>query len=251
MPKKKIKASFMRFVQKFRNLIFPQDIKCIFCKEELNNHSMNSTCEICLNSLPYIINSCPKCGGVLSTETMGVCFDCKRNNYSFEQAFSVFTYENSVLNAIHTLKYFGKKYLAKNFAYFMAQKIQTENISFDYITCVPMFKDKQKERGFNQSELIAEEISKLLNVEYLPMCKKVVNTSSQTQHTFSERKANVKNSFKFISNFKPYIKNKNVLIIDDVFTTGATCDELSNVILKAGANKCYVITLAHVCLNRS
>ena len=79
--KKTFKEHFNRFTTYLKDIIFPRNIKCIFCKDELNNNSLNSTCEICQNKLPLITHCCPRCGGVLSNEAMGVCIDCKINNY--------------------------------------------------------------------------------------------------------------------------------------------------------------------------
>ena len=83
------------------------------------------------------------------------------------------------------------------------------------------------------------------------MCNKITNTISQTELNYSERKANVKDSFKFIAEHKNTIKDKSILIVDDIFTTGATTSELSNVLLQAGAKSCHVLTLAHVSVNKS
>ena len=94
--------------------------------------------------------------------------------------------------------------------------------------------------------MLAKEVSSFVNVPYLPLCIKKFNTRSQTELSFKERRANIKDSFEFNKEYKSTIKNKNILVIDDVFTTGATCNEVSTTLLKAGANKCYVLTLAHV-----
>ena len=244
--KVKLKSKLQKFTNYISNLIFPRDIKCIFCGEELNNKASNSTCEICYPILPFIKKSCPKCGGLITEENTGVCVDCKINNYNFTMAMSVFEYIDQPLNVIQKLKYNGKKYLAKPLGYYLAQRLATENINIDYITFVPIHETKLKLRKFNQAELLAKEVGSLLNITCLPLCIKKINTKSQTELSFKERKANVKDSFEFKKEYKSTIKGKNILIIDDVFTTGATCNEVSSVILKAGASNCYVLTLAHV-----
>ena len=247
MPQKiNFKEKFNKFAKYLGDIIFPRDVKCIFCGEDLNNRAYNSTCEICYPILPFINKSCPKCGGLVTEENSGVCIDCKINNYSFTRAISVFEYIDKPLNAIQKLKYNRKKYLAKPLGTYLAQRLVTENIDIDYITFVPIHETKLKIRKFNQAELLAKEVSTLLDIPYLPLCEKVINTPSQTELSFKERRANVKDSFAFNKNYKKQIKDKNILIIDDVFTTGATCDEVSSIILKAGAKNCFVLTLAHV-----
>ena len=246
----KFKDKLQKFKHYLSDMFFPRNIKCVFCKDELNNNEFNSTCELCLSSLPFINKACPRCGGVLPSEATGVCVDCKINNYEFVQAFSVFEYKNQVSKVLHDLKYNKKKYLVEPIAKYMAQKINILNISVDLITCVPIHKDRLKLRGFNQSELISKEISKLTNIPFYNICEKFINTKSQTELGFSERKENVKDSFKIIRSNKHLIKDKNVLVIDDIFTTGATSNEVCKVLLNAGANNCYVLTFAHVNIER-
>jgi len=250
MQKKNLKEKLNKFGKYLKDIVFPRNLKCIFCKEELNQNEMNSTCEVCLQTLPFITNACPRCGGVLPKEATGVCVDCKINNYDFISAFSVFEYKNEVVSVIHNLKYNGKTYLVKPIAKFMAQRFATENIEIDFLTSVPIHAEKFKVRGFNQSELLAKGICELLGYKYLELCQKVINTKSQTELNFSERKDNVKDSFAFNKQFKGQVKGKSVLIIDDIFTTGATSNEICKVLLKAGVAKCYVLTFAHVNINR-
>jgi len=250
MPQKiNFKEKFNKFAKYLSDIVFPCGVKCIFCGDELSNREYNSTCEICYPILPFINKSCPKCGGTITEENSGVCVDCKINNYNFTKAISVFEYVDQPLNAIHKLKYNRKKYLAKPLGAYLAQRLVTENINLDYITFVPIHASRLKERKFNQAKLLAQEVSSLLDIPLLALCEKVINTKSQTELSFKERRANVKDSFAFNKQYKKQIKDKNILIIDDVFTTGATCDEVSSVLLKAGAKNCFVLTLAHVKVN--
>ena len=249
--KKNFKDNFKSFLKYLKGIVFPQHIKCIFCGDELNGTEMNFTCEDCLKSLPFISNPCPRCGGEIAEENSGVCVDCKINNYHFENAYAVFNYQDNVLNAIHKLKYNGKKNLAEPFAMFMAQAIATKSLLPDIVTSVPIHNAKLKQRKFNQAELLAKEVCSLTGLDYIDLCEKVINTPSQTSLTFSERKANVKDSFKVIKQHIPTIKGKTILIIDDVFTTGATTSELSKTLLVKGAKECYVLTLAHVNINKT
>lgn len=250
MPQKiNFKEKFNKFAKYLSDIIFPQDVKCIFCGEDLSNRAYNLTCEICYPILPFINKACQKCGGSITEENSGVCVDCKINNYSFTRAISVFDYIDKPLNAIQKLKYNRKKHLAKPLGTYLAQRLVTENIDIDYITFVPIHQEKLKIRKFNQAELLAKEVSSLLDIPLLPLCDKIINTKSQTELSFKDRRANVKDSFAFNNAYKNHIKGKNILIIDDVFTTGATCNEVSSTILKAGANNCFVLTLAHVKIN--
>ena len=106
---------------------------------------------------------------------------------------------------------------------------------------IPLSDKKKKKRGFNQSEEIAKIISEVTKIETDFNCIiKVKDNKSQTELTRKERIENVKNTFKIIKN----IKNKNILLLDDVYTTGSTMEECAKTLKSAGANKVWGITIA-------
>ncbi len=115
--------------------------------------------------------------------------------------------------------------------------------NIDYISYVPMHKSKPKLRGFNQNFLLAKGLSKKLNI---PLGKnillKIKDTKSQSSLNKRDRLLNLKDAFE-VSN-KAEIKSKNILLIDDIFTTGSTVSECARCLKTAGANKVYVLTVA-------
>lgn len=232
------------------NLMYPQNIKCMFCMEELNQNSYNNTCENCLNVLPFITNPCEKCGSPMNENQVGVCFKCKNKNYNFVLAKSIFEYKDMPLMIVHNLKYNGKKYLVDYIVRYMLDVFATWNVFPDFITCVPMIKAKEKEREYNQSKLMAEKFAKEVKIPFYEFCYKSKNTDSQTELNTNQRIKNVVGSFEFIKENKKLIKNKTILIIDDIITTGATVNEISKVLLGAGAKECYALSFAHTRLNK-
>lgn len=233
------------FLTKIKDLIFPQHIKCIFCDNELSNRSKNETCEICLKTLPFISNPCPRCGNPLNNEIDGVCFDCSANNYSFKLARSIFVYEGKVASLVQHIKFDKQIYLVEPATNYLLEELNKMQIVPDFITDIPMFTEKLKSRGFNQSEMFCKNLSSKSGVPFLELCEKVKNTPSQVSLSFKERKQNLIGAFKLKKEFKKTIKGKNILIVDDVFTTGATSNEISKVLINNGAKACYVLTLAH------
>ena len=143
------------------------------------------------------------------------------------------------------VKYNGKLYLVEHIIKYLLDIYATWGIFVDIVTNVPMFPTKEKERGYNQSKIIAQEFAKSANISFFETCEKVIDTVSQTTLNTNERLKNVENCYKVKSEIKRKLKNKTVLIIDDVITTGATTNELSRIMLKAGAKTCYVLTFAH------
>lgn len=240
-----MKQKIKKFANKILDLIYPKNIKCMFCAEELNQNSYNCTCEVCLKSLPYIMRACEHCGTELNEEETGVCFRCKTANYNFVQAKSVFSYKDLPLNVIHNFKYNKKKYLTEYIVKYLLDAYGTWNLFADFVTFVPMFPQKEKERGFNQAKLMAERFADGAKLSFLDCCEKIKDASSQTNLDAKQRAQNVKDCFKVKSEHKKFIKNKIILIIDDIVTTGATTSELSRVLIEAGAKACYVLSFAH------
>lgn len=245
-----MKQKISKFKDMILNLMFPSGIKCMFCDDELNQNSYNTTCENCLETLPFIKNACERCGSQMRENQQGVCLKCKSTNYNFTQAKSVFEYNEAPLVVVHNLKYNGKKYLVQYMVKYLLDIYATWNVFPDFVTNVPMFKLKEKARGYNQSKLLADEFSKKSNIPFYEFCAKVVDTQSQTDLNTKERMENVMDSFAFKPEFKKMIKGKTILIIDDVLTTCATTSEVSKVLLNAGAKECFVLSFAHTKLQQ-
>ena len=243
-----MKNVFKKLNHYFRKLIYPNEIKCIFCCDELNQNEYNSTCENCLKILPFVDRCCEKCGNPISKNNTAVCSICATTNYDFVQARSVFIYKNEVLQTIHKFKYHNVKYLHKPLTKYMLDFYATQNLFVDCVTFVPMFKKKLKLRGYNQAKLLAEEFCKQTKLPLYDFCEKIVDNTSQTELDFKARRENVKDTFKFKTELKSEIKDKRVLVIDDIFTTGATTNEVCKVLLEKGAKECFVFTLAHTML---
>ena len=243
-----------KFVSKLKdsilNLMFPEDIKCFFCLNELNENSENNTCEKCLNNLPFIHNPCIRCGVNMDKENMPLCMLCKTHNYHFIQARSPFVYDGKPLEVVHKLKYNNMKYLSKHMVKYMGETYGKWGVFADFVTSVPMFKDKEKQRGYNQSTMLAKDFCKLVGLNFLECYVKTKNTESQTTLKVNERFENVKDIFEIIPEVKEQIAGKTILIRDDGITTGATVNEISRVLLEAGAKECFALSFAHASLRK-
>jgi len=244
----------IKFIDKIKNsvlsLMFPEDIKCFFCLNELNENSVDNTCVECLKSLPYILDPCVRCGVNMDKENMPLCMLCTTHKYNFIQARSPFVYEGKPLEVVHKLKYNNMKYLSKHMAKYMGYTYGKWGVFADFVTSVPMFKDKEKKRGYNQATILAKDFCALAGLNYLECCRKIKDTESQTTLNIKERFENVENTFEILPEIKEKIKGKTILIIDDVITTGATVNELSKVLLAAGAKECFALSFAHASLRK-
>ena len=158
----------------------------------------------------------------------------------------LFKYEGKIRQKIIDFKFNEKPYLKNGFAMLFLQNKEMYSYlnKYDIIIPVPIHKYKEKNRGYNQSELIAKQISKSLKNVKLEknIIKKIVNNKQQSTLNLKDRKENVKNVYKVLDNKK--IIGKNIILFDDVYTTGSTVSECSKVLKQAGAKKVAAVTIA-------
>ena len=149
-----------------------------------------------------------------------------------------FKYENIIRSQILGIKFQEKPYIYKTITNFLKNMQKSfENLKrYDIIIVVPISKQRKKERGYNQSYLIGKEISKIINVPILKnVLLKVKNTVSQSSLNKKQREENTKGVYEIKNNAQ--IKNKKILIIDDIYTTGNTVNECAKVLLQNGAKR--------------
>lgn len=150
---------------------------------------------------------------------------------------------------IHHLKYSGMKslgiFLGEHLSGYAKIQLEESKENFDYIIPVPLHKTKVRERGYNQSEFIAKGISEKLNIPLLANAiSRMRYTKSQTKLNLKQRAENMKNAFKLNIDKKELIRDKNIIVLDDVITTGATINECVQILKDAGANKIFALSLA-------
>lgn len=151
----------------------------------------------------------------------------------------IYKYDGIVREKIIQYKFNEKSYLYRTFAQSIinSEKIFGKFDSYDIITFVPISKNRKNERGYNQSELIAREFNNYKNILIKPN-----DTQPQSVLTREERKNNIKGAYKVID--VKIIKEKSILLIDDVFTTGATANECSRILMQNGAKNIDILTIA-------
>ena len=231
----KLKAGFLEF----ENALMPE-YSCLVCGRECKDTNM-LICENCKGILiPIAGHVCEKCGNPVP-DGCYICDECKNKELFFNKARAAYIFDDSSKKLVYDLKYFGKKFAAKHIARELI-KPMCDFESPNLIVPVPLHKNRLKERGYNQAELIAKSLSELtsLPINTTALTRKI-ETETQTGKSKEERKANVVGAFSIKNSLE--IKNKNIILIDDVFTTGATTNECARVLKKAGANKVYVLTV--------
>ncbi|MEX2411141.1 MAG: ComF family protein [Candidatus Paceibacterota bacterium] len=198
------------------------------------------------------IDLCEKCFKKLENTNVYEIVEKLNKNFWL---ISISNYKNLMIrNLIHILKYKNKTSSINILNILITKRIKKNNINFkDWIIIpIPIHKRKERVRGFNQSKLIAKELQKIIiknkGLDKSPIIStnnliRTKNTKSQVKlENIEERRRNIKNSFKVI-NYET-IKNKNIILVDDVFTTGSTMKEAVKILRKNGANKILGFVIA-------
>lgn len=228
------------------NLFYP--LRCQVCGVGLEPDNKRHIClncykEIRINAPPF----CIKCGRPIKIKGSKQldCHNCKNRSFYFNRAWAACKYENVIKECLHSFKYKRKLHLLRLLSELMHNftKEFIEIDKIDLLCAVPLSRSKLREREFNQSQLLAEEIAKKFNKKISKNnLRKVVPTPAQAKLKRDERLSNLKNVFKIKE--PSLFKGKSILLIDDVFTTGSTMNECSRVLKETGAKKIYGLVLA-------
>lgn len=208
----KIIGYILKVYNEILDIIYPAEEKCIICKSD------------------GFIGLCPCCKKSINR----AIFENNNLSYGF--------YGGILKKLILEFKYesnYTAGYLLSNF---LLEIIEENNIKADVICYVPMTKKAEKKRGFNQCKVIAKNISNATGIPVRKCIKKIRNTKEQKTLNKEERIENLSGAFKV--NNVDNIRNRNVILIDDVITTGATISECQNILKKSGAKKIIVLTIA-------
>jgi ComF family protein len=209
---------------------------CSSCKIKLPA-SEKFVCSSCLNNIKKATDE------RLSLEFKRKFFD-KKVIRDFKSLY-VFEKDKELQNIIHSLKYNGRFLIGIFLGSELGKKIKNEiwNSNINLIVPVPLHQLKKAERGYNQSFYIAKGLSKEVNIPFgSGIIKRKKYTQSQTTMNLKERQKNIEEAFKVRNDKK--IKEKNILLIDDVITTGATISECGKILLDSGAASVYAASVA-------
>lgn len=240
---------FRGFFKGIKDLIYPNC--CLACKNRIDPAKAQSlVCTQCWEkiekNLPPFCASCGRRLDKLST-AKNICSSCLRFKFHFDRAFSPCAYTGVIKKLIHEFKYTGKDYLGKPLGELMNKFIKDYRLPIEYldfIIPVPLHNSRLREREFNQAQILSEQIAKEFNKKVLlNVLVRSKQTKTQTELAFEERRKNVEKSF--IVRNPEGIKGRNLLLIDDVLTTGATSSEAAKTLKDSGARIIFVMTLAN------
>jgi ComF family protein len=224
------------------DLLFPPS--CSYCKEATVD-SDKYLCQKCFSQHKFIKTPyCTCCGRVFSSRDENhLCGDCLKSSWAFDKARSLFSYEEVIAGLIHNLKYSEVMTGFNTFRWLSKQSTLLDDLTVpDVILPVPLHIKRLRQRGFNQALLLAKALfsddKKKIRHDLLA---RQVDTPSQTGLSGIERRKNLRNAF--VIKTPSSLNGKNVLIFDDVFTTGSTIHECAKVLKSAGANRIEALTI--------
>ena len=220
------------------NWLYPP--ACIACRVKLPVNMGNFyICERCEPLFEKVTPpSCNKCGQVLNADDEN-CASCFGKCFHFESNVSMFMYDELMRDLLRDMKFRNKKRIATGLGLLFAKSIELPDEEF-LLTWLPMHPKKQKERGFNQAEIMAKEVAKEFGIPCKNLLKRTVDTPAQSGLHPKLRKENVMGAFET----NQTVLGASIIIIDDIFTTGASLDECAKVLKESGAKNVCAQTLA-------
>lgn len=218
------------------HILYPR--RCAYCGRVIDYSRM--MCADCEKELPRIKDvTCRKCAREKSE-----CV-CKGSENYYDSVAAPFYYEGCVRNGVHIFKFRNGFRNYEAFAYEMAETVKKRfaDIRFDFITEVPMTRKSRKRRGYNQCFYLAKGISGLLGIEHKPdVLSKIYNTKIQHEIKYYLRKGNLTGAFDVPDPSE--VKDKTILLCDDILTSGETLNECAKMLWLHGAKEIHCITLA-------
>ncbi len=247
----------MNFIRGLIDLIYPP--RCIICNNFLWSQQLSicgkriSLCQDCIDKFTRIDPPfCLTCSKPFQGDSSGNhhCEECLRRAPFYNRLMAPFLFQGELMNAIYDLKYEFKTYVADSLGPLLAEHaiMALDNAGNFIVMPVPLHTKRLRQRGFNQSLLLARYVAKALDVDidYLSLVRSRF-TQPQTGLKKKERQRNVKKAFELKSPHS--VKGKNILLVDDVATTGSTLNECARVLKKAGAKKVIALVLARAVIS--
>ena len=235
------------------DLIYPASLYCACCGKIIDESRTYRLCNECMDGIKWIdTRTCIRCGRKLSdSNPSDTCFNCRQHPHAFDRGFTCTEYGTHERAMVFALKYDGRSDLAVVLGEILTDRMLAESDqqelqqTYDVILPVPVHPHKRAKRGYNQAALLAEEFGRRTGI------KADDTVLARTRETYvmkylgpDQRRENIQGAFEIIRGRECRVLGKNVLLIDDIYTTGATVDEITRVLKEAGAAHVDVLTFA-------
>ena len=229
----------MNIWKKCLGILFPQT--CYFC----GRIGTEPMCPECRKKVEYIEEPrCKRCGKPIRYQEKEFCHDCTEKEFFYEQGRSIWLHKGPVKWSVYQFKYKNRRVYAEYYAEecYRLYARQLKEWKIDLIVPVPLHKRRRRKRGYNQAEILACQLGRLSGI---PVSAKSVvrmkNTRPQKELNDKERKKNLHDAFGVIKTFQT---TRNVLIVDDIYTTGNTINSMARSLKEKGVEKVYFLTIS-------
>lgn len=221
------------------NLLYPP--VCPFC----GKLSPEGICAACRNKIVYVSEPrCMRCGKPLRDEAQEYCQTCARRKSAIDQGRGLWLHTDPVSGAVYRFKYKNKRIWGRIFATELARRYaeQIRDWEINEIIPIPLHASRKRQRGFNQSEVVARELAALTGIPCrVDVLLRIRKTVPQKKLDPDGRAANLRGAFGVSRSWRACEK---VLLIDDIYTTGATVEKAAKMLKKAGCRNVYFLTIS-------
>jgi ComF family protein len=241
-----IAASMKRLNMLVRTLLdFIYPPHCAICEAYIDGGTERIVCPVCWGKVHLMVSPrCGRCGKTVETP-VEVCPTCERWEHSFSRARTAARFEGVVQDLVHLMKYQGKCSIAKRLGATLADSMRDDSTigQIDLLLPVPLHPSRERERGYNQSALIARALGEDLGIPVEErLLQRIRNTKTQTQLNAFDRAVNVAGAFR-VKNPESVV-GRSLALVDDVMTTGATADACASALIAAGASQVTLLVVA-------
>ena len=226
------------------DLLYPP--YCISCDKGLLGQDNRLLCSDCMSRIVFLgDNSCWFCAAPQGkyAKRPKKCSECQSRNYTFTRVTAVCSYSGVTKDLVHAFKFQNMKCVSALLVELLKSRFVKEyaGLHFDHILPVPLHPRKLKERGYNQSALLAQGLSEFTGYTYSPnILRRIRYTESQALLSAADRKENLNSAF----SVDGAMQNETILLVDDVLTTGSTMNECAQTLRTHGARRIYAIVFA-------
>lgn len=219
--------------EQFLDLVFPP--RCVNCRR-----GAAALCAECLARITLITSpACTRCGHALPYAN-AECSDCRHYPFTITSIHSAVWHDGPIREAIHALKYNRRRDVVSSLVGLMQARLEHLSIAIDLVVSVPLHPDRERERGYNQAHLLAQELARRLGHPYSESLERIRATQDQIGLDGAARRMNVRNAFR---SKDAGVGGARIMLVDDVCTTGATLDACAIALFENGAYAVHGFTV--------
>ena len=232
---------FRNIGRKILDSLYPRH--CPICNDIVARKNTKA-CQSCVEKLSIVKEPrCKKCSKPLEGSETEYCFDCQHKSHYFDEGYAILLYDETMQRSMAYFKFHGRQEYGDFYSELLLKAAHriVKRWQVEVLLPVPSHRQRINKRGYNQTEIIGRALSKGLSIPIRTnLIRRVKNTKAQKKLNIDERKKNVKNAFVVSEKASDYHR---VLIIDDIYTTGSTVDEMAKELRKRGVKKVFFLTV--------